>query len=107
MRSIDEQMNEIRRRKDIYNQKKILRNKMIGECSVGVVCLILMISGAVILPGLDFSGDHAQILQYGSVIKSIPVIGYLLIAILAFVMGVAVTMACIHWKERKEKEQEI
>ena len=53
------------------------------------------------------SGDHAQLMQYGSVIKSIPVIGYLLIAIIAFVMGVAATMACIHWKEHKKKEQEI
>jgi len=107
MRSIDEQMNEIRRRKDIYNQKKILRNKMIGECSVGVVCLILMISGAIFLPKLEIVNDHAQIVQYGSVIKSLPVIGYLLIAILAFIMGVAVTMACLHWKENKKKEQEI
>lgn len=107
MRSIDEQMNEIRRRKDIYKQKKILRNKMIGECAVGTVCLALMFTGAFFLPKLDITSDHAQILQYGSVIKSMPVIGYLLIAILAFVMGIAFTMACIHWKEHKEKEQEI
>ena len=80
---------------------------MIGECSVGIVCLVLMISGAVFLPKIDVTGDNAQILQYGSVIKSLPVIGYLLIAILAFIMGVAVTMACLHWKENKKKEQEI
>ena len=97
MRSIEDQMNEIRRRKDIYNQAKSLRNKTIGECTVGIVCLALMISGAVIL----------QIVQYGSAIKSLPVIGYILIAILAFIMGVAMTMACIHWKEHKKKEQEI
>ncbi|MCR4775968.1 MAG: hypothetical protein K5869_06285 [Saccharofermentans sp.] len=107
MRSIEDQMNEIRRRKDIYNQAKSLRNKTVGECTVGIVCLALMISGAVILPGLDYSGDHAQIVQYGSAIKSLPVIGYILIAILAFIMGVAMTMACIHWKEHKKKEQEI
>lgn len=107
MRNIEDQMNEIRRRKDIYKQAKSLRNKTIGECAVGIVCLVLIISGAVILPGLDFSGNDAQILQYGSAIKSLPVIGYLLVAILAFVMGVAMTMACIHWKERKKKEQEI
>lgn len=107
MRSIEDQMNEIRRRKDIYNQAKKLRNKTIGECAVSLVCLVLMVSGAVFLPGIDMSGDHAQLMQYGSVIKSIPVIGYLLIAIIAFVMGVAATMACIHWKEHKKKEQEI
>ncbi|MCR5340106.1 MAG: hypothetical protein K6E60_02050 [Saccharofermentans sp.] len=107
MRSIDDQMNEIKRRKNIYKQAKNLRNKMIGECTVGVVCLVLMVCGTVFIPGIDLTGNNAQILQYGSIIKSLPVIGYLLIAILAFVMGVAVTMACIHWKERKEKEQEI
>ena len=107
MRSIDEQMNEIRSRKDIYAEAKSLRNKMIGECTVGIVCLALVITTALILPKLDFVRDNAPILQYGSMIQSLPVIGYILIAMLAFAMGVAVTMACIHWKEHKKKEKEI
>ena len=107
MRSVEEQMNEIRRRKDIYAKTKILKRKMIGECAVCIVCLALMAFGAAFLPKINIGSDHAQILQYGSVIKSLPVIGYILIAILAFIMGSAATMACIHWKEHKKKEQEI
>ena len=107
MRSIDEQMNEIRRRKDIYSEAKNLRRKVITESIVSIVCLGLVISTALILPKLDFARDNAPILQYGSMIQSLPVIGYILIAMLAFAMGVAATMACIHWKEHKKKENEI
>ena len=107
MRSIDEQMNEIRRRKDIYSEIKTLRRKMIAESIVSVVCLGLVISTVMFLPKLDFVRDNAPILQYGSMIQSLPVIGYILIALLAFAMGIAATMACIHWKEHKKKENEI
>ena len=41
MRSIEDQMNEIRRRKDIYNQAKKLRNKTIGACR-GSTCQAIM-----------------------------------------------------------------
>ena len=107
MRSIDDQMNEIRRRKDIYGQAKTLRKKMIAEVATGIVCLALMALGALFIPKLDLVRDNAPLLQYGSMIQSLPVIGYVLIAILAFATGVAMTLACIHWKEHKEKEREI
>ena len=107
MRSIDEQMNEIRRRKDIYAEAKSLRKKMIAESATGIVCLALMISSAIFLPNLEIVRKDAPILQYGSMIQSLPVIGYVLIAILAFATGVAMTLACIHWKEHKDKEREI
>ncbi|MBO4681521.1 MAG: hypothetical protein J5623_06415 [Clostridiales bacterium] len=107
MRSIDEQMNEIRRRKDIYAEAKSLRKKMIAESATGIACLALMISAAIFLPNINIVRDDAPILQYGSMIQSLPVIGYVLIALLAFATGVAMTLACIHWKEHKEKEREI
>ena len=107
MRSIDEQMNEIRRRKEIYAETKTLRKKMIAESATGIVCLSIMIAAALFLPKLEIIRNDAPILQYGSMIQSLPVIGYILIALLAFVTGVAMTLACIHWKEHKEKEQEI
>ena len=107
MRSVEDQMNEIRRRKEIYTETKNLRKKMTGEISVSIVCLALMTASAFLLPKLDIVRDNVPILQYGSMIQSMPVIGYVLIAILAFITGVAMTLACIHWKEHKKKEQEI
>ncbi len=107
MRSIEDQMNEIRRRKDIYAKNKILKRKMIGEISTGVVCLALMIAVAFVMPTIEMRQDKAPLLQYGSVIHSLPVIGYILIALLAFAMGISVTLACFHWKEHQRKEQEL
>ena len=107
MRSIDDQMNEIRRRKEIYGEAKNLRKKMIGETIVSLVCLGLMISTLAVLPKLDLVRKNTPILQYGSLIQSASVIGYILISILAFAAGVAATMACVHWRDHKKKEQEI
>lgn len=107
MRSSEEQMREILRRKDIYTKAKIIRKKMIAEISAGAVCLTLMITVACFLPKLDPYEEKAPITQYGSMIQTLPIIGYIIIAVLAFAMGIAVTLACIHWKEHKRKEQEI
>ena len=107
MRSSEEQMREILRRKDIYTKAKIIRKKMIAEISTALVCLVLMITVACFLPKLDLIREQAPILQYGSMIEALPLIGYIIIAILAFAMGIAVTLACVHWQEHKKKEQEI
>ena len=107
MRSTEDQMKEILRRKDIYTKTKLLKRKIIADISTGLVCLALMAGLAYFLPKINMNQEHAPILRYGSMIQSLPVIGYILVAILAFVMGIAVTMACIHWKERRNKEQEL
>lgn len=107
MHSSEEQMREIIRRKDIYAKAKIIRKKMIAEISSGAGCLTLMIMIACFLPKLDHYEENTPITQYGSMIQTLPIIGYIIIAILAFAMGIAVTLACIHWNEHKRTEQEI
>lgn len=107
MRSSEEQMKEILRRKDIYTKVKVIKKKMIAEITASIACMLLLITVACFLPRLDLLQEKAPITQYGSMIQTLPIIGYILIAVLAFAMGIAVTLACIHWKEHKKKEQEI
>ena len=40
-------------------------------------------------------------------VLKMPSVGYVLIALLAFILGVAVILLCQHWKQKKEKEREI
>lgn len=62
MRSTEDQMKEILRRKDIYTKTKILKRRMIGEISTGLVCLALMIAVAFIMPTLEMKQEHSPIL---------------------------------------------
>ena len=107
MRSVEEQMKEIQRRKAIYQAIKTIRQKIIMEASVCGVCAVLMIAVFHLLPGLEQAAVQAPARQYGSMILSVPSVGYVLTALLAFIFGVAVTLLCRHWRQWKEKEREL
>ena len=107
MRSIEEQMKEIKRRKGIYQDMKALRRKMIAGAVSAFGCAAMMIAVICFLPELRQASEQAPIRQYGSLILALPAAGYVLIALLSFALGVAVTLLCQHWKQRKEREQEI
>ena len=107
MRSIEEQMKEIKRRKGIYQAMKTLRRKMIAEAVSAGACVVMMIAVICFLPEFRQTSEQAPIRQYGSLILALPAAGYVLIALLSFALGVAVTLLCQHWKQRKEKEREI
>ena len=107
MRSIEEQMKEIKRRKEVYQAMKSLRRKMIAEAISAGACVVMMITFVCFLPELRQASEQAPIRQYGSLILALPAAGYVLIALLSFALGVAITLLCQHWKQRKEKEREI
>ena len=94
MRSIDDQMQEILRRKEIYQAMKALRQKMLLETAVCDGCGALLIAVIAFLPRLNAFTDQAPIRQYGSMVLKMPSLGYVLIALLAFILGVAVTLLC-------------
>ena len=105
MRSIEEQMTEIRRRKGIYQAMKALRHKMIAEAVSAGICAAMMIAVVIFLPELQQASEQAPVRQYGSLILALPAAGHVLIALLSFVLGVAVTLLCQHWKRQKDLER--
>lgn len=107
MRSVEEQMKEILRRKEIYQAMKALRQRIVTEASVCGVCAVLMIAVVCFLPRVNQATGQATIGQYGSMILYMPTVGYIVVAILAFVLGCAVTLLCQHWKRKKEMEREL
>ena len=107
MRSINEQMKEILRRKEIYQETKAIRQKIILEAAVCGGCAALLIAFIAFFPKLSDITDQAPIRQYGSMVLKMPSVGYVLLALLAFILGVALTLLCQHWKQKKEKEREI
>ena len=107
MRSIEEQMKEIERRKGVYQALKSLRSKLIAEAVTAGACVVMMIAVFCSLPELRQVSEQAHVRQYGSLILALPPAGYALAALLSFVLGAAVTLLSLHWKKWKEKEREI
>ena len=107
MRSIEEQMQDINRRKDVYKTMKTLTKKIIAEVISSCVCVAMMITVIYFLPEIRQASEQAPIRQYGSMVLTVSTVGYILIAILSFILGVVFTVLCQHWKQRKEKEREI
>ena len=67
----------------------------------------MMIAVVVFLPWLNGMSDRAPIQQYGGMVLTMPSVGYVLIALLAFVLGAAVTLLCQHWKQKRDREREL
>ncbi len=106
MQDIKEQMNEIQRRKDIYRDIKSLKRKMLIEGVIGACFSLMMIVVVGYLPRLSQVSEQTPIRQYGSMILELPFIGYVLVAFIAFVLGVIITLIAQQWKMKKEKERE-
>ena len=66
---------------------------------------MMMIAVICFLPELRQASEQAPVRQYGSLILALPAAGYVLIALLSFALGVAVTLLCQHWKRQKELER--
>ena len=107
MRDIKDQIREVNRRREIYADMKRLRRKIIGEIAAGLICAMLVITVVCNIPALERVSEQTPIKQYGSMILAVPTVGYVLIAILFFALGIVVTLLCQHYKKYKEKEQDI
>ncbi len=107
MRDINEQIMEVNRRREIYTDIKNLRKKIIKGIAACLSTLSLVFVVAYYMPVLENTSRQTPVGQYGSMILAVPSVGYVLIAILFFILGVAVTLLCRHYKEYREKEQNL
>ena len=107
MRDIKDQIKEVNRRREIYTDIKKLRRKIIGEIVASLICVMFVVTVACNIPALEAVSEQTPVKQYGSMILAVPTVGYVLIAVLFFILGIAVTLLCQHYRKYKEKEQDI
>ncbi len=104
MRSTDEQLQEIMRRADLVKEKRTVKKTILTDAVASCVCLILLIAVAGYLPNITPSLTENVETQYGSLLLAAPCIGYVIVGLLAFALGICVTLLCVHWKRWKERE---
>ena len=104
MKSVDEQLNIILQRSEIIKQKKRQDKAILGYAFSIAACLALIVVSLFFIGKIKADTSITEMSRYGSLIISGPYIGYVIIGILAFVLGVLVTLLCKHIYDLKKLE---
>ena len=105
MRSTDERLREIMRRAEPVMEKRRIRRRIFVDALTSCACLALLIAVSLSLPGLPTAGADGAAREYGSLLLTGPYLGLVLVVLLAFALGVCVTLLCLRLKKLKEKER--
>lgn len=105
MRSTTDQLQEIMKRADVVKEKRVVRKKIQASVLATCLCAALLIAVSIYLPNMPLDASDKMREQYGSLLLGAPYMGYIIVGILAFALGICSTLLCIFWKELKKKEQ--
>lgn len=106
MRNTEEQLREIMKRADRVVEKKASKKAVVSYALSAGVCVMLMVVAALCLPGLSSSGASQASGQYGSLLLNTSYMGFVVIGALAFLLGIFVTLLCLHIRKIKKKERD-
>ena len=102
MRSLEERVVETKRRIAKIERAKRLRRNTITIASAVAACLALLIGASLAMPGIAASiqtGDYAGFETAASIFHGGAALGYIVIGLLAFLLGVCVTVLCFRLRQ--------
>ena len=106
MRNTDEQLREIALRAAGLKRERRSRRLIAAEALSVCVCAALLVAVSLLTPRVEgaavSSGSTGHL---GSLILTAPWLGYVIISVLAFLLGICVTLLCLHLRRRKESER--
>ena len=97
MRSHEERVAETKRRIAARQREKRLRRNTITMASAVAACLALLVGVCLAMPGIAASiqtGDYSGFETAASMYGGGAALGYIVIGLLAFLLGVCVTVLC-------------
>ena len=107
MRSHEERVAETKRRIAKMEREKRLRRNTITIASAVAACLALLIGASLAMPGIaanirtgDYSGFETAASMYGGGAA----LGYIVIGLLAFLLGVCVTVLCFRLRQMSRED---
>ena len=114
MRSHEERVAETKRRIAKMEREKRRRRNTVTMASAVAACLALLIGASFAMPGIAASiqaGDYAGFETAASMYGGGAALGYIVIGLLAFLLGVCVTILCfrlrqMNHEDRQDKESE-
>ena len=109
MRSHEERVAETKRRIAKIEREKRWRRNTVTMASAVAVCLVLLIGASLAMPGIaakiqagDYSGFETAASMYGGGAA----LGYIVIGILAFLLGVCVTVLCFRLQQISREDDQ-
>ena len=102
MRSHEERVAEAKRRIAARQREKRLRRNTITMASAVAACLALLIGASLAMPGIAASiqtGDYSGFERAAGIFRGGAALGYIIIGLLAFLLGVCVTVLCFRIRQ--------
>ena len=102
MRSHEERVAEAKRRIAKIEREKRLRRNTITMASAVAACLVLLIGASFVMPGIAANiqtGDYSGFEMTASIFHGGAALGYIVIGLLAFLLGVCVTVLCFRLRQ--------
>ena len=106
MRSIEDQMSEIFRRSDTLKDKKKANSIMVGYVVSIAACFALIVIAVIMISGMNTESSVSSESRYGSLIITAPYIGYVIVGLLAFILGILITLLCKKLADLKKLENQ-
>ena len=106
MRSHEERITETKRRIAKIEQEK-RRRDTITMASAVAACLVLLIGASLAMPGIAASiqtGDYSGFETAASMYGGGAALGYIVIGLLAFLLGVCVTVLCFRLRQMNRED---
>ena len=107
MRSHEERVVETKRRIAAMERKKRLRRNTVTMASAVAACLVLLIGASLAMPGIAESiqtGDYSGFETAASIFHGGTALGYIVIGLLAFLLGVCVTVLCFRLRQMSRED---
>ena len=109
MRSLEERVVETKRRIAARQQEKRLRRNTITMASAVAACLALLIGASLSMPGIAAriqTGDYSGFETAASIFHGGAALGYIVIGLLAFLLGVCVTVLCFRLRQMNREDDQ-
>ena len=109
MRSHEERVAETKRRIAKMEREKQRRRNTITMVSAVAACLVLLIGASFAMPGIAANiqtGDYAGFETAASMYGGGAALGYIVIGLLAFLLGVCVTVLCFRLRQMNREDDQ-
>ena len=107
MRSHEERVAETKRRIAKMEREKRRRRNTVTMVSAVAACLALLIGASLAMPGIAASiqtGDYSGFETAASIFHGGAALGYIVIGLLAFLLGVCVTVLCFRLRQMNRED---
>ena len=109
MRSHEERVTETKRRIAKIEREKRLRRNTLAMASAVAACLVLLIGASFVMHGIAANiqtGDYAGFETAASMYGGGAALGYIVIGLLAFLLGVCVTVLCFRLRQMNREDDQ-